>query len=66
MKRFVLSLLAMALSAAPAFAQFPDRSPRIVVGQAAGGSSDVIARMVADAISGMISDSASSSRTGRG
>jgi tripartite-type tricarboxylate transporter receptor subunit TctC len=52
MMRFVPSLLAMALFAAPALAQFPDRSPRIVVGQAAGGSSDVIARMVADAISG--------------
>lgn len=51
MKRFVPSLLAVVLSAAPALAQFPDRPPRIVVGQAAGGSSDVIARMVADAIS---------------
>ncbi|TCH99083.1 tripartite tricarboxylate transporter substrate binding protein [Roseococcus sp. SYP-B2431] len=49
--RLVLSLLAIALSAVPAFAQFPDRSPRIVVGQAAGGSSDTIARMVADAVS---------------
>lgn len=51
MKRFALSLLAAVLSAAPAFAQFPDRPPRIVVGQAAGGSSDVIARMMADAVS---------------
>lgn len=52
MKRFALSLMAVALSALPALAQFPDRPPRIVVGQAAGGSSDVISRMIADAISG--------------
>jgi len=51
MKRFALSLFAAALWAAPAFAQFPDRPPRIVVGQAAGGSSDTISRMMADAIS---------------
>lgn len=51
MKRLTLSLLAAAVAAGPALAQFPDRPPRIVVGQAAGGSSDVIARMVADAIS---------------
>jgi len=50
MKRLVLSLLVMVPSALPALAQFPDRPPRIIVGQAAGGSSDVIARMVADAI----------------
>ncbi|MBS7810318.1 Bug family tripartite tricarboxylate transporter substrate binding protein [Roseococcus pinisoli] len=52
MKRLALTLLAMVLSAAPALAEFPDRPPRIVVGQAAGGSSDIISRMVAEAISG--------------
>lgn len=49
--RFALPLLATVLSAAPALAQFPERSPRIVVGQAAGGSSDTVSRMIAEAIS---------------
>jgi tripartite-type tricarboxylate transporter receptor subunit TctC len=51
MKRLALSLLAMIFSAVPALAQFPDRPPHIVVGQVAGGASDTIARLVADAIS---------------
>lgn len=51
MTRFALWLLAMVLPAVPALAQFPDRSPRIVVGQAAGGASDTVARLIAEAIS---------------
>ncbi|WP_424810710.1 Bug family tripartite tricarboxylate transporter substrate binding protein [Roseococcus sp. YIM B11640] len=44
-------LLFVALLPLSARAEFPDRPPRIVVGQVAGGSSDIISRMVADAIS---------------
>ncbi|HYF08397.1 MAG TPA: tripartite tricarboxylate transporter substrate binding protein [Acetobacteraceae bacterium] len=46
-------VLLLALSTAPALGQgsFPDRSPRIVSGFAAGGASDLISRLIADALS---------------
>ena len=39
------------LLAASALAAFPDKPPRIVCGYAAGGSSDLIARFIAEAVS---------------
>ena len=52
--RSVLACIAWLVALAPAaFAQssFPDRSPRIVSGFAAGGASDLISRIIADAVS---------------
>lgn len=45
----------LALASAPAFAQgtFPDRAVRIVVSAAAGGGTDIIARLVAQELSAM-------------
>lgn len=45
-------LLGLLLAALPAIAHaFPDRPPRILVGFAAGGTSDLVARLVADGAS---------------
>lgn len=41
---------AAALATAPARAAFPDRPLKIIVGQAPGGSSDIISRFMADAL----------------
>ncbi len=44
------ALLLLALLAAPAQAEFPDRPFRLIVGYAPGGSTDIIARTVAEGI----------------
>ncbi len=51
--RKLLSALALgaALSAAPAHAQYPDRSVRLVVNSAPGGGADILARALADGLS---------------
>jgi tripartite-type tricarboxylate transporter receptor subunit TctC len=50
--RIVAALVALVLSAAPSFAQnYPSKSVRVVVGFAAGGPTDVIARIVAQKLS---------------
>lgn len=46
-----LALIAALAPAAHAQGTFPDRSPRIVSGFAAGGASDLISRIIADAVS---------------
>lgn len=46
---FVAAVLAFA--AGPSAAAFPDKPPRILVGYAAGGASDLISRLIADAAS---------------
>ena len=54
---FRLCAVAATLAAvivAPAAAQFPDRPPRIVSGFAAGGASDLLSRIMADAVSPML------------
>ena len=53
MRKLAVSTLAALLPGllCPALAAFPDKPPRIVVGYAAGGSSDLIARFIADAAS---------------
>jgi tripartite-type tricarboxylate transporter receptor subunit TctC len=48
--RVALLVLAAAVPAAPASAQQPERSVRVVSGAAAGGSSDFVSRLVADAV----------------
>lgn len=48
--RVALALVAAAF-AAPALAAFPEKPLKIIVGQAAGGSSDLISRFVAEAVS---------------
>jgi len=50
--RVVAAFLALTLSAAPSFAQgYPNKQVRVVVGFAAGGPSDVIARIVSQKLS---------------
>jgi tripartite-type tricarboxylate transporter receptor subunit TctC len=50
--RILAVFVALALSAAPSLAQkYPDKSVRVVVGFAAGGPTDVIARIVAQKLS---------------
>ncbi|MDB5414958.1 MAG: hypothetical protein JWR10_3293 [Rubritepida sp.] len=49
--RRILALMAVFAPVSPALAQFPERPPRIVSGFAAGGGSDVLARILAEAIS---------------
>ncbi len=50
--RIVAAFLALGLSAAPSFAQgYPNKPVRVVVGFAAGGPSDVIARIVSQKLS---------------
>ena len=53
MGRLLACCALLAAFASPALAQstFPDRSPRIVSGFAAGGASDLISRIIADAVS---------------
>ena len=52
MRKIVLSLAAaLAVVVWPVAAAFPEKPPRILVGYAAGGSSDLIARFIADAAS---------------
>ncbi len=53
MRKLALSLTAaaLALAAGAATAAFPEKPPRILVGYAAGGASDLIARLIADAAS---------------
>ena len=46
------ALLAAALPAAPALAQPADRPLRIIAGYAPGGTSDIVARVVAEAVAG--------------
>lgn len=50
-RRLLLATLLATLVAAPAAAQFPDRTLRILGGFAAGGTSDLVARLVAEAAS---------------
>ncbi len=56
MRRICVGLALLAACVAPAFAQgtFPDRSPRIVSGFAAGGASDLISRFIAEAVSPLL------------
>ena len=54
MRRFALTMLALLAAAPMASAAFPERPPRIVSGFAAGGGSDVISRIIADAISPLL------------
>jgi tripartite-type tricarboxylate transporter receptor subunit TctC len=49
---FIALAALRALPSWPARAAFPDKPPRILVGYAAGGSSDLIARFIAEAASG--------------
>ncbi len=50
--RMLAALLLLVLSAAPSFAQgYPNKSVRVVVGFAAGGPTDVIARIVSQKLS---------------
>jgi tripartite-type tricarboxylate transporter receptor subunit TctC len=50
--RILAALVALALTAAPSLAQnYPNKSVRVVVGFAAGGPTDVIARIVAQKLS---------------
>lgn len=53
MRKLAVSMLAALLAGLiwPAFAAFPDHSPRIVSGYAAGGASDLISRFIAEAVS---------------
>ncbi len=52
--RLALALLAGSLAALPAQAAFPDRPLRIIVGQAPGGSSDLISRFVGEAVAPLL------------
>ena len=54
MRRFALTLLALLVTSPMALAAFPERPPRIVSGFAAGGGSDAISRIIADAISPLL------------
>lgn len=47
MKKAITALVALALSAPAAFAEFPEKPIEIVVGYSAGGGTDVMARTVA-------------------
>ena len=49
--RMLAALLALMLSVAPSLAQYPSKQVRVVVGFAAGGPTDVIARIVAQKLS---------------
>lgn len=56
MRKLARSMLAvlLTLAAGPGGGAFPDKPPRILVGYAAGGSSDLIARFIADAAAPML------------
>ena len=54
MRRFALTVLALLVTSPMALAAFPERPPRIVSGFAAGGGSDAISRIIADAISPLL------------
>lgn len=45
-----LALLALCVAQVPAWAQYPDRPVRILVGAAAGGPTDIVARVLGDSL----------------
>ncbi|WP_343504186.1 tripartite tricarboxylate transporter substrate binding protein [Alloyangia pacifica] len=54
-----LTALALALSAAPALAEYPEKPVEVVVGYSAGGGTDVMARTVAQFLEKELGDGAS-------
>lgn len=54
MRRLALTVLALLIASPMARAAFPERPPRIVSGFAAGGDSDLILRILAEAISPLL------------
>ncbi|PRD42463.1 tripartite tricarboxylate transporter substrate-binding protein [Phyllobacterium phragmitis] len=59
MKEILAALTITGFAAAPAFAEFPDKPIKIVVGYSAGGGTDVIARTVAQFLEKELGDGAS-------
>jgi tripartite-type tricarboxylate transporter receptor subunit TctC len=54
MRSILAGLVAALLLAAPAMAEFPDRPLRILGGFAAGGTSDLVSRIVAEAVTPLL------------